>query len=478
MFYLKSLAFQAMKLTRRAFSAGLAAAPFLLRGARAELPKLPNIAEADALLLRPDDAFYEQYAKAYNKRTTLRPALRIMAKTERGAAQAIDWLRANRLPFALRSGGHSFEGFSQSTSVVVDTRLLNAIALDGGTLSVGSGTPLGDIYKFVAARGLDFPGGSCPTVGVCGHAMGGGFGLIARQRGLACDRLVGIDLVDADAKPVHADAQTHPDLFWACRGGGGGTFGAATRLQFRVEPIGRIAVYSASWTLDPQKAAALFRAWQDWAPDAPDEITGIFKLSKRRDGSVVLHIAGQSTGSKTRLLRELRALTGIAKPSVALSVSSMSFLAAVNHFSGGWDYETSYSKAKSDFITGRLSDAGIDALIGGLPPSVVAICDAYGGAIGRVAGDATAFAYRAGTRFCVQYYTSWTAPSAAERRLADIRALYAAMRPWSGGSYVNYCDLELTDWQNAYWRQNLARLRAVKATIDPDGVFRHAQSVR
>ena len=467
-----------MKLTRRAVSAGLAATPFVLGRARAKLPKLPAIADADAQFVRPDDARFAQYATAYNKRTAQTAALRVMARTERGVAQTIDWLRSNRLPFALRSGGHSFEGFSQSTSVVVDTRLMNAIALDGSTLSVGAGTPLGAIYRFVAAHGLDFPGGSCPTVGVSGHAMGGGFGLIARERGLACDRLVGIDLVDANAKPVHADATTNADLFWACRGGGGGTFGAATRFQFRVEPIGRIQVYSASWTLDVKKAAALFRAWQDWAPDAPDEITGIFKLSKRRDGRVVLHIAGQSTGSKPRLRRELDALTDVAAPDAALSIASMSFLAAVNHFSGGWDYETSYSKAKSDFIAAKLPDAGIDALIDGLPPSVVAICDAYGSATGRVAEDATAFAYRTGTRFCIQYYTSWTAPSAAERRLADIRGLYAAMRSWSGGSYVNYPDLDLDDWQSAYWRQNLARLKTVKAAVDPDGVFRHAQSVR
>lgn len=464
-----------MKLTRRAFSAGLAAAPF---AAKAALPKLPAIAEADALLLTPDDARYALYDQAYNKRTALKPALRIMARSERGVMQAVDWLSTGRVPFALRSGGHSFEGFSQSASAVVDVRLMNDISLDGNTLSVGAGTPLGAIYKFVAARGLDFPGGSCPTVGVSGHAMGGGFGLIARERGLACDRIVGVDLVDANAGKLRADATSNPDLFWALRGGGGGSFGAATRLQFRVEPIGAILVYSATWTLDEARAADLFDAWQDWAPDAPDSITGIFKLSRRSKGQVALHIAGQSTGGKTQLRRELRALTDLAEPSTALSISSMSFLAAVNHFSGGWTYESATSKAKSDFITARLPRAGVEALIGGLPASVVAICDAHGGAIGRVADDATAFAYRAGTRFCVQYYTSWSAPSAAARRLADIRAVYAAMRPWSGGAYVNYPDLDLADWQSAYWRQNLARLRTVKQAVDPDDVFHHAQSVR
>ncbi len=475
-----------MMLTRRHFAAALLGAPAILRGASAAatLPKLPNIALQDAAFVAPGDALYDSTLPSYNLRTELKPALRVLTKTPRGVAQTLDWLRTTNTPFALRSGGHCFEGFSQSTSVVVDTRLMNDITLDPhtGTLSVGAGTTLGQIYKFVAPRGFAFPGGSCPTVGITGHTMGGGFGLIARGRGLACDALAGIDLIDADARPIHADASANPDLFWACRGGGGGTFGAATGLQFRLEPVGLIVVYAVTWTLSIGQAAALFKTWQDWAPNAPDTITGIFKLSKRSDGRMTLHAAGQSTGSLAQLRRELRALTDAAEPGSGPTFTTMPFLSAVNHFAGGWGYETQISKAKSDYITRKLDDAGIDALIGGiaaLPANeVVAICDAYGGATARVAGDATAFAYRAGTQFCIQYYTSWASAAVGTRRLADIRALYAAMRPYSGGAYVNYCDLDLADWQQAYWRQNLPRLRAIKAKADPANVFHHAQSVR
>ncbi|MEJ0024587.1 MAG: FAD-dependent oxidoreductase [Rhizomicrobium sp.] len=459
------------------------AAPAILRRARAAPPPLPAIAADDAVLAMPGTALYDSTLPAYNLRTELKPALRILPKTARGVAQAVDWIRAKNLPFALRSGGHSFEGFSQSTGIVIDTRLMKAIALDAktGVLSVGAGTSLGDIYRFVGPRGFGFPGGSCPTVGISGHTMGGGFGLIGRERGLACDNLVGIDLVDADAGTVRADASANPDLFWASRGGGGGTFGAATQLHFAVRPIGPIAIYAATWALPLPRAVSLFKAWQDWAPRAPDTITGIFKLSKRGDGRIALHAAGQSTGSIADLRRQLRALTDAAEPANGPTLSSMNFLAAVNHFSGGWGYESKYSKGKSDYIVRPLDDAGIEALLGGiaaLPANeVIAICDAYGGAIARVGGDDTAFAYRAGTEFCIQYYTSWQSPAAGLRRLADLRRLYAALRPWSGGAYVNYCDLELADWQQAYWRQNLPRLQAIKAKADPQNLFHHAQSV-
>jgi berberine-like enzyme len=110
--------------------------------------------------------------------------------------------------------------------------------------------------------------------------------------------------------------------------------------------------------------------------------------------------------------------------------------------------------------------------------TIYVICDAYGGAIADVAADSTAFARRKGTLFSIQYGSQWSSPADAPARLADMRDLYAAMRPYvSGGAYVNYCDLDLVDWQNAYWGANLARLKQIKSAFDPGNVFRHAQSV-
>jgi len=472
-----------MKLTRRAVTAGLMAAPAILNGARASAPSLPPIAPEDADFALPGSVLYQTTLPAYSLRTQLKPAVRVLPKTVHGLAQAVDWVRERDLPFALRSGGHSYEGFSQSTGVVIDTRQMTAISWEeeGHILSVGAGTTLGDIYRFVGARGFAFPGGTCPTVGVTGHVLGGGFGLLGRSRGLACDNLIGIDLVDPDGNAVRADADRNADLFWACRGGGGGTFGAVSRLRFRLAPIGTVTIFAASWTLPLPKAVALFRAWQDWAPGAPDAITGVFRLSRQRDGNLLLHITGITTGAGAEVRNELQGLFDVAKPSAGLILTPMPYLSAVNHFSGGWTYESYYSKSKSDFITRPLDATGVETLLGGiaaLPANeVVVICDAFGGALDRVGADETAFAYRAGTQYCMQYYTAWGGAAAGLKRMADLRALYAAMRPWSGGAYVNYCDLEVRDWRTAYWRQNAERLAAIKSRFDPDNFFHHAQSV-
>ena len=112
----------------------------------------------------------------------------------------------------------------------------------------------------------------------------------------------------------------------------------------------------------------------------------------------------------------------------------------------------------------------------GLPKYVV--CDAYGGSLAEIALDATAFAHRGGTLFCLQYCSIWSDPADTQTHIDDMRQFYALLRPYmSGGAYVNYCDVDLPDFATAYWGANLPRLMQVKAAFDPSNDFRHAQSV-
>jgi FAD/FMN-containing dehydrogenase len=471
--------------TRRSALKGLAASaifsPATMRGAAAQDMPLPNLPASDALLLRPGDRGYETYEPAANQRVLLRPKLRAMCKTPHAVSVMVQWARSNGVPFAVRSGGHSYEGFSQSASVVIDTRLMNQIAVNSRakTMTVGAGTTLRPIYEKIGALGFGFPGGSCPTVGISGHALGGGYGLVARRYGLACDSLQWLELVDPGGKIIAADAQHNTDLFWAMRGGGGGSFGAVTRFRLAIYPISRLQVLGATWALPATRAIKFFRAWQAWAPQAPQTITTFMRVNGAAGGEIELHVAGQSTGTETELRRELRALLDLEQPASALRVQSKSFLSAARYFYGPEEQPT-YFKAKSDYVTSPLSEDGVAVLFNELrkSPPVVAICDSYGGAIARVGPDATAFAHRAATLFCIQYYAEWANGADTATHLARMRDLYAAMRPFvSGGAYVNYCDLDLTDWATAYWGDNLPRLRQIKASFDPDNVFRHAQSI-
>ena len=478
------------KLTRRCFFAGVAAlcAPAVVglrRGRAAALPDPPNLPADQALLLRPGDEGFAAYQLSFNARVAVEPELRVACKTSDAVRAMVDWCRTHAVPFAVRSGGHCYEGLSQSASVVIDTRLINRVSVDAGhgTVTAGAGAPLGAIYRSISqvavpsGKGRQFalPAGSCPTVGVAGHVLGGGYGFLARPLGLACDSLEALQVVDANGTLVEATAHNNADLFWACRGGGGGSFGIATQFRFRLHPLGRLAVFGMSFRAAPAHAVKIMRDWQAFAPQAPKSITALLRISRRSDGDLDLRCFGQSTGSIAQLRRELKVMGSSPQ------IISRSVFEAINHFAGpdGWQYESAQMKGKSDYVATPLDDAALMALMTGVQRSrtpITVICDPYGGAIVDTAPDATAFAHRA-ARYCLQYVCAWSDSRAAEH-LDDIRALHAAMRPhMSGGAYVNYCDIDVADFPHAYWGQNLARLRQIKSAVDPDNVFRHAQSV-
>jgi hypothetical protein len=187
--------------------------------------------------------------------------------------------------------------------------------------------------------------------------------------------------------------------------------------------------------------------------------------------------------SESRLKVELKRLQTLAGAASVLTTKTMTFHQAATIFNGGEPTPDSVlMKGKSDYVTEAMTGQGISTLLDGLlkaPGEIAVLCDTYGGAINKVAADATAFVHRGNTRYVMQYYMQWDSPGASDANIAMMRTLYASMRPFvSGGCYVNYCDLDLGDgYAKAYWGDNLPRLMKIKAQVDPNNIFRHAQSV-
>ena len=176
----------------------------------------------------------------------------------------IDWVRSNNLSFGIRCGGHSYEGFSQLRDVVIDPRGLEDISVDttAGIVTVGAGVSLYDVYQELANEGYAFPAGSRPTVGIAGHVMGGGYGLLARSHGLTCDVLRQVTMIECQGSTLQTTVSSEPDLFWACRGGGGGSFGIATQFMLSIFALTNVLVFGVSWKLPQSHAAGIFSAWQ------------------------------------------------------------------------------------------------------------------------------------------------------------------------------------------------------------------------
>lgn len=440
-----------------------------------------QLSSDDALILVPTNELYSQFKQEFNLRTAKLPAIRILVKNSGAVSICLQWLKQSNIPFSIRCGGHSFEGLSQSNSAVIDTRLLNESYLDvaNETLSVGGGASLGQIYKTIAEAGFAYPGGSCPNVGVSGHLLGGGYGLLSRSYGLACDSLVSAEVVTADGRIETANQEVNSDLHWALKGGGGGSFGVVTNYKLKLYPQENVSIFKLSWNVPKEKAAPIFKNWQSWIHSAPNGINSIFKINKNNDGTVYMAAFGQAIHSETWLRSQIRPLQIV--PPNRINFSTMSFIEAVKHFSGKEEYVSVYMKGKSDYIYEELSDAGINVAINEmLKGSVGAVAfgfDGYGGQVSKIASSDSAFYHRK-ARSVIQYFCQWQDSKASNTRMAFVRSVHKSLRPHvSGYAYVNYCDTDIANWAQAYWGDNLNRLIDTKMKWDPQNFFNHAQSI-
>jgi hypothetical protein len=434
-----------------------------------------------AYVLLAQDRGFSQYQPAFNTRTLRTPLVRVLCLNAEAVVTCLAWAQTNNVPLAMRAGGHSYEGFSQSTGLVIDTRLMRSIDVssDASEISIGAGVLLGDVYSALGPRGRTIPAGTCPTVGATGHTSGGGYGLLARAYGLACDSLEEIEIVTADGKEIRASENENSDLFWGFRGAGNGNFGVVTKLKYQTHPVDKVLAFSMDWSTHQSSATQLLQAWQQWMPTAPNEITSLFKISKDFFNYNIRCI-GQSIGDEQTLRRELAQLTRVASPA-HFNVQALSYLDSVRHF-GGSDTSAPavYMKAKSDYVMSVMDSPTLQSFTANMPTkNISVILDGYGGAIRNLKDTDTAFAHRENSVCSIQYYTQWSKSEDTPDRLKMMRDYYNSLRPhFTGAAYVNYPDVDLLNYARSYWGNNLERLVQLKGKWDPNNFFRHAQSIQ
>ncbi|MFJ6948068.1 FAD-binding oxidoreductase [Streptomyces wuyuanensis] len=462
----------------------------------------------DGTLVRPGSRDYDAARKLFNPRfDALRPSAVAYCARPEDVRTCLEFAKRHQVPVAVRSGGHSYAGWSSGPGIVVDVQRMAGVTLSGTTATIGAGAKLIDVYDRLTARGRTVPAGSCPTVGVSGLALGGGIGVVSRAYGLTSDSVVGARIVTADGRIRTVDATHDPDLFWALRGGGNAQFGVVTELRMRTHAAPQCTTFFLSWPWS--RAAAVVREWQKWAPTAPDGIWANLHLSAPaggRPGSV--RVGGLALTTRGDLENRLdRLADAVGAPARSVSVRTRPFMDAMKVMGGvsGFTIAQSHQKgtlpgsdpqgrvaresyaARSDFYTKRIPADGIKALLdrvqrlasltGGGAGSVA--LDALGGAVGRVDPAATAFVHR-DALFLAQYIVSWPDRASATtvaRHQAWLDGTHAAMRPWaSGRAYQNYTDPKLRDWRRAYFGANAERLARVKKAYDPGRMFRHPQA--
>jgi FAD binding domain/Berberine and berberine like len=457
-------------------------------------------------VIRPGNAAYRHARLDYNTRfDDIRPASIVFAESERDVARTIAFAGENDLPFAVRCGGHSYAGYSLSEGIVLDVSRMSAVRVEaGGLATVGAGARLIDVVSGLAPAGVMVPDGTCATVGISGLTLGGGQGVTARLFGLTCDSLEAARVVTADGRVLTCDANHHPDLFWALRGGGGGNFGVVTSFTFRTHAAPTLTLAALHWPWS--EAGSVLGAWQDWGPSAPPELWSSCRLRWEPGVGPTVGIEAVWAGSPSGLGPYLDTLSAMVGAAPSRSVTTKSYLDAALYLAGCSGLSKSQcrlvtqspagklkreaSLAKSDFfdrpISGNVARSLLGAVAARGESSALAIheggvvLDAWGGRIAEVANDVTAIPHRQAKFLAQEFVTFKTAISnsliAANRRWLD--GLWRGLRPAASGfAYVNYIDPELRNSSQAYYGSNLPRLIEVKRAYDPEDVFRSSQGI-
>jgi FAD/FMN-containing dehydrogenase len=431
-------------------------------------------------VLFPRTPGYGARRLVYNTRFDgIRPDAVVQPLDTRDVQAVVRWAARFGVRVVPRSGGHSYAGYSTTADgVVVDLSRLRAIRVASGRATVGAGAQLIDVYARLARRGLLVPAGSCPSVGIAGLALGGGHGLSGRRFGLTSDNLLAATIVTADGRARRVDADTGEDLYWACRGGGGGNFGIVTSLTLQAHRTrgGSWFFVGFPWS----QASEALAAWQRFAPGAPPALTSVFNLSTSGgSGDPSATAVGQYYGSESALRRLIGPLSRVS--GAAVSTGSDSTMGLVRRWAGS--SARARFRAKSDYFDEPLPPRARRLMIDWIERrqrapeqgSGALLLDAYGGALNRPRADATAFVHR-DMLFSLQYLTYFGGSGRAANRW--LGGVWRALRPYaSGQAYQNYIDPELAGWQRAYYGSNLARLREIKRQVDPDFTFRFRQAI-
>jgi FAD/FMN-containing dehydrogenase len=441
--------------------------------------------DLDGRLITPEDEGYEQARTVFYRSFDRRPAFIVRPADADEVARVISLARETGLELAVRSGGHSVAGHSVSDGgIVLDLSHLRALAIDvqGRTAWAQTGLTAGQYTGAVGAHGLATGFGDTGSVGIGGLTLGGGIGFLVRKHGLTIDDLLAAELVTADGELLRVDAETHPDLFWAIRGGGG-NFGVATRFRFRLHEVDTIVGGLLIMPATPEVIASFIAE----AEAAPEELSAIanvmvappmpFLPSEAHGKLVVLALlcyAGEVEAGE-RAVAPFRAL---AEPLADL-VRPMAYSEIYGLF-GDEGPGPSQEVSRSLFVDGvdhQAAEAVVEGVQASTAPLAVAQLRVLGGAMARVPSDATAFAHRR-RRIMVAIGAVYERAEEEPVHEAWVSDFAAALRRGDDGVYVNFLgDEGEARVRDAYPGPTWERLAAIKRRYDPTNVFRLNQNI-
>jgi FAD/FMN-containing dehydrogenase len=425
-------------------------------------------------VLLPDDDSYDDARRVHNGLIDRRPALIARCQGAADIADAIGIARSSGLEISVRGGGHNVAGRAVADGgVMIDLAPMKGIHVDPAarTVRAQGGVIWSELNREAHAHGLAVTGGAISSTGIAGYTLGGGLGWLMAKHGLGADNLIGVELVTADGETLNVDDESHPDLMWALRGGGG-NFGVAASLVYRLHPLSTVTGGLIAHPIDA--APEMLRFYRDAVAGGSDDLTVFAGLVHAPDGSghklaamVVFH-----TGSPDEAERDLAPFKTWGTPLVVevgpMPYPVMNTLLDAAYPKGALNYWL------SSFTTG-LSDELIDAMaerFASVPsPMTVILLEHFHGAVTRIAPTDTAVPHR-DEGWNLLLPSEWIDPAHTEANIAWTKDTYAALSEhFSGGRWLNYLGDDQDDAIRSAYGPNYDRLVEVKRRYDPDNVF-------
>jgi FAD/FMN-containing dehydrogenase len=439
-------------------------------------------------LIGPEDAGYEEARKVYNAMIDRRPALVARAAGPDDVAKLVAFARQRELLLAVRGGGHNGAGLGTcDDGVVIDLSLLREVQVDpdARTVRVGAGCTWGEVDRATNEHGLATPSGIISTTGVGGLTLGGGIGHLTRKFGLTIDNLLEAEMVLASGERVRVSGDEHPDLYWAIRGGGG-NFGVVTSFLFRLHEVGTVIGGPTFWPVEA--GAEVLSAYREFLPHAPRDLGGFFAFHmvppappfpeeihmRKVCGVVWCHLGGEEDAAKA-----------MAPLLDALPEPLMHGPHPLRHSELQSAFDGLYPPGdqwywRADFVK-EIPDEAVEihAKFGAELPTMQSLMHMYpvDGAAHDVAPSETAWSYRD-----ARWGSVFAGVDPDPANVGAVRQwtidYFEALHPYAaGGAYVNMMMDEGQERVRASYRDNYDRLSRVKATYDPDNLFRVNQNI-
>lgn len=434
--------------------------------------------------IRPGDAEYDKARAVYNRMIDKRPALIVRPTSAADIRDAVAFARQQRLPLAVRCGGHSVAGVSTvEGGVLIDLSSLKGVHIDPerGTAIANAGVLWGEYDRVAEMFGLATPGGRVTTTGVGGFCLGGGYGWLSTKYGLTCDNLVSADLLTASGELVHVTDETNPELMWGLRGAGA-NFGVVTSFEFRLHPIRPLMLAGLLAVPNDERAGEVVRGYRDYVEQAPDDLVTalITGLAPPEDfvppelvGEPVVMIAVSWLGDPSEAedaVAPLRALTAggldLVQPMPYTAFQAM--LDSGNppgwlNYHAGMHLASLPDGVLDDWLANGREIGSL--MTGGL-------IFRHGGAISRVGEDDTAVSDRSAP-YMAHPIACWEDPADTDREIAwveDYKRAFAPAR--TGRVYLNFePDTSEEKVRSGFGAGKFERLAALKEQWDPENLF-------